>query len=895
MDENSQCQRLQTEGENTMTRLFRTSLLATLSILAGLAMLAATIALAAAAPGDGTALGQITRPDSQTVRLSGAGGVRPQLAGDTAPSAATAVLYIYRRDTAKAAEFKGLLETTGAFSVTTAAISIVMGMPDSNLGTFNMFMIADDTGSLNEWGASPADATVVARLVAAGKPIIGLGEGGYAFFGKAGSPTGWPNGWHGPMSDVYVGALTGSYFSSPNDLTALVPGAFPLYAAPVNEVAIYMAVAPTITPIGWEPRFVNQKPAPDHASLTRDDCFHLWGFSGGPSAMNDTGKKLFVNAATYMSTYQCTPPPQPPTVNCLTLVKTDAPPSGSSVNPGDSIQYTLTYTVTDDKQCATQRALLVDQLPANTVFVPGSASGGIVPGFGGTMVWDLGGLLQGAIGSKTFAASVLDTACNGSQFVTNTAQVKTNLGTYVSNETSHKVACPSITLPNQDPPYAEREIQVYPYPLVAGQPTRLSVGIDNNGATSQTITVTFQTSLGPNYFGIGLAFNDLVVAGNPRVVTIGPFSAAEVQVNWTPPVSGIHCIRVKIEGAGFTPIYTLSNLDVTEDLQPGVTDTLTFKVGNPTAATADVILVVDNTCPGWTATVSPTVALAVGPKSLDLRTVELRVTPPNPAVLGTGCHIDVQGWIGDKLIGGIRKLDVPPVHLTPGNPTWLEQEITTVPTVPVSGTVNQACVQLQNPLAITKTVTITYSEAVFGAGIGFTPFTAQSFALPPHSLATYCVNWTPLASTALHRCLLVTLHQAGFLDQRSQRNLDIAHLPPGSAPISVSIPIDIGNPLPYTSTITLDGRLIGLSGWMPAFTPAVPLVLGPGATQRFTLRLVPAVIAQTVSAVTAGPTTFGDVVRADVTLSLDGEPYSGFSVDLTPPLRMFLPLVLRTN
>ena len=43
-----------------------------------------------------------------------------------------------------------------------------------------------------------------------------------------------------------------------------------------------------------------------------------------------------------------------------------------------------------------------------------------------------------------------------------------------------------------------------------------------------------------------------------------------------------------------------------EDLRPGVTDELNFAVGNPTPAIATIQLVVDNTCPGWTAIVTPT-------------------------------------------------------------------------------------------------------------------------------------------------------------------------------------------------------------------------------------------------------------------------------------------------
>jgi hypothetical protein len=859
-------ERLQAEGEDKMNHLLRTSLRATIPVLAVLAMIAVTMTLAVAAP-----------------------GALPGLQEESSPAVpARSVLYIYRYDTAKAGEFEGLLEAGGLFSVTTTGIGAI----PTDVRVFDLFIVADDTGSLDAWGSPPAASDVISRLVAAQRPIIGLGEGGYAFFGKISSPIGWPHGWHGPQTSIYVSETLGTYFSSPNPLAAVFPGTSPLYVAPVNEVGIYKLAVPASTQlIGWEPRVVNQKPDPDHAPLGIDGCYHLWGFSDGPSTMNEVGKELFVNAATYMSVFQCPVPPttKPP---CLEIVKSSVPPSGSSVAPGGSITYTLTYTVGASQCAGFQQSLLVDQVPANTLFVPGSAGAGKTPNFEGALVWDLGFLTPTSSGSKTFKTSVLDTVCNGPQFITNTAQMRTPLGTYDSNVTSHKVTCPPIALPNQEPPYAEREIQVYPYPLVKGTATKLSVLVDNNSSASQTLTVTFQTS--PSQFGIGLDFIDLPVTGNPRVVTLPPHSTIELQVNWRPDVSGITCIQVKIEGAGFAPIYTLRNLDVTEDLKAGMPDILTFKVGNPTAASANITLVVDNTCPGWTATVSPTVLVGVGPNPTDFRTAELSVTPPSPAILGTGCHIDVQGWIGAKLIGGIRKLDVPPVHLTPSNPPWLEQEISTIPAVPVSGTVNQACVELQNPLAVSRVVTVTFSEADFGAGVGFTPFTTQVFTLPPNTIARYCVAWTPLPGGTRHRCLLVTLRQPGFLDQRSQLNVDIAPLPPGAPPVGWAVPFWVGNPLAYTSTITLGGKLIGLSGWTPAFTPALPLVLGPGARRLFTVTLAPALMAQGASAVAAGPGTFGDVVRLDVTLSLDGEPFGGLSIDLAP-LRVFLPLVLRSN
>ena len=64
-----------------------------------------------------------------------------------------------------------------------------------------------------------------------------------------------------------------------------------------------------------------------------------------------------------------------------------------------------------------------------------------------------------------------DTACRVG-IITNTAKLQTVIGTYpatfTSNTTTHKLDCPPVVPPNNDPPYAESEIQVYPYPLVTG-------------------------------------------------------------------------------------------------------------------------------------------------------------------------------------------------------------------------------------------------------------------------------------------------------------------------------------------------------------------------------------------------------------------------------------------
>jgi hypothetical protein len=193
-------------------------------------------------------------------------------------------------------------------------------------------------------------------------------------------------------------------------------------------------------------------------------------------------------------------------------------------------------------------------------------------------------------------------------------------------------------------------------------------------------------------------------------------------------------------------------------------------------------------------------------------------------------------------------------------------------------------------------VTVTFSEAVFGAGIGITPFTTQSFTLPPNSYAKYCVSWTPLPSSAMHRCLFVTLQQPGFRDQLSQRNIEIIRPPSGSSPVGLAIPVRLGNPLGYTATLALDWSLVGISGLAPAFTPMLPPSLGPGASSFFTLTLAPAAAgAASVGVAAGGPITYGDSVRLDVTLLLDGAPSGGFSVEIQSPLQVYLPLVARNQ
>jgi len=344
------------------------------------------------------------------------------------------------------------------------------------------------------------------------------------------------------------------------------------------------------------------------------------------------------------------------------------------------------------------------------------------------------------------------------------------------------------------------------------------------------------------------------------------------------------------------PLKTQSCLDNSEDFSNGGPNNLDFTVGNPTLATADITLVVDNTCPGWSAAITNPVGgvlSGVLANDTDLRTATLQVTPPSPAVLGSGCHIDVQAWIGSTLIGGIRKLDIPPVHLpTNITPPWEEPEIVFIPDPPRLGLPGQVCIELANPLGVSKTVTVHFDAADFGAGIGFTPIGTQNFILPPHSFNRYCIPWTPAAGGTLHRCILVTLSQAGYRDMHSQRNVDLIEVHGGLG--TLDVPFIVHNPDLVDHALGFDISVQGIDpAWMPVILDGLgnpgPATIMAGQTLELHLRIMnPMMVANPV----APPVNFqfGDTSQVSVGVLLDGQVLSGFTVVLTTP-KTYLPTI----
>lgn len=789
------------------------------------------------------------------------------------PGQSGKIAYVFRGNITDASSFYNLLVTNG-YTVTMVPLTDIL---TTDFSTFDLIMVADDTGSLDQWGTAGLTANQVNKIKAGGKPIIGLGEGGYAFFGRFPLFIGWPNGWHGPDDNT-----TNAGTPAATTIFGALSSPLTVYTSEVNAVAIYLGgagVPSDASPIG------NEVPETDHSNIILQRCQLLWGFSGNPSSMTGDGTTLFLHTVAYMRSFQCpSEVPVQPGV-CLQIVKDINIPAGTPVNPGDVIVYTISYTFSNDPACKLPReGRLTDYVPAGTMFVPGSASDGISPGPDGLLAWSI--TAASGTQTKTFKVQVGDNACNLGQ-VNNRATLEIpGIVPMTSAVVTRTVVCGPITLPNEGPMFAEGEVTIYPYPLLLGRASQIQVTLINNSTTAQNVTVEFQTS--PDNFGIGLTFNTFYTS----TLTV-PAMGKAIALGWLlPTASGHFCIQIKITGPNLpTPINTQRNLDVTESLQGGVPNTLEFKVGNPTSSTADVMLVVDNTCPGWTAVVNPAILKGMAPG--EVLTATLTVTPPNPVVLGSGCHIDVQGWIGDQLIGGFRKLDVPPVHL-PAHvvPSWAENEITFQPDPPVVGQPGQICVQLENPLPVAVTVAVEFQVADFGAGIPFTPLTTQNFNLPPMSINNYCVPWTPAVSGTLHRCVLITLQQDGYQDMTSQRNVNLQRIPL-SGLAGMDIPFVVGNPDLVPHNLMLVPTFFGLdSSWSVQFLTEAggmpPAMLQPGQMVMLHMMINNMTLGNTT--VAAPNTKYGAIVKIEVSEMLDGEQMGGFTIQLGN-LLSFLPLI----
>lgn len=197
-----------------------------------------------------------------------------------------------------ALEFESLLDGRG---YATDLISMA-DAGSTDFSNYTKILIGDNTGYLS-WGGTAAAAT---KINSYSKPIIGIGEGGYAFFGLSGSNLGYPKGWHGPEDTWVVTNPSHQVFNLPNDIALGVGDTVKVLTSPSNEVGIYAPSFPSgFNGLGRESVSTNH-----YGLALQDDKNFLWGFSAAPSQFTAVGKDLFINVVAY-------PVPEPETYTMM--------------------------------------------------------------------------------------------------------------------------------------------------------------------------------------------------------------------------------------------------------------------------------------------------------------------------------------------------------------------------------------------------------------------------------------------------------------------------------------------------------------------------------------------------------------------------------------------------
>jgi len=418
-----------------------------------------------------------------------------------------------------------------------------------------------------------------------------------------------------------------------------------------------------------------------------------------------------------------------------------------------------------------------------------------------------------------------------------------------------------------DPPYAEGEISIHPYPLRIGEPTEICVELYNPTPETQTIAVQFSWA----NFGIGLPFQPI---NGLREVTLPPYSMVRECIHWIPPVSDEICLQVELFLEGYPAQRSRRNYDVNEPLLPNVPHSRVFPVRNPSDEPKTITLELIPHLANWELELSqyelPNIPAG------EMRVITLTVTPPADMPPDGTPIVDVEARMDDELLGGFRKVFRPPVqlHVFP-DPLYAEREISVHPYPLATGEPSEICVELRNPTAMPQDATLYFSWAQFGIGLPFQPINGPRMVhLPPFSIVKECIHWVPEISG--QACLQVEMEMDGYHPQRSQLNLDVDE--PLEPEIMHSRFIDVRNPLDHTADIHL-GVIPHLPDWEISLSESVLENVGAGEVRSVVLAVTPTLDM---------PPDEHPVV--DVEAFMDGELIGGFRKIYRPAVPIHRPM-----
>jgi hypothetical protein len=188
------------------------------------------------------------------------------------------------------------LEARG-FDVEPVILGSSESMDASSLATYDLLLIDTFSGLLNSWTGDPTIVpTIVTAIEDSERPVVGLGEGGYAYFGTVGSPLGWPRGAHGSGLDSFV-------VVEPTHPSLMGPRNVEIAAGQVGVAAQGMAHVMIYVPDPVPPLQLVGRTGTNHYVVLIDGAgagSAMWGFHGMPSGYTDDGWNALANLMNYL-------------------------------------------------------------------------------------------------------------------------------------------------------------------------------------------------------------------------------------------------------------------------------------------------------------------------------------------------------------------------------------------------------------------------------------------------------------------------------------------------------------------------------------------------------------------------------------------------------------------
>jgi hypothetical protein len=200
-------------------------------------------------------------------------------------------VFLYDADSRTASEYKDLLDKYGLLTDLLAVSEI---NKSTDFSPYSLILIGPDTGNGEVWGKPPA----LERLAQTNKPVLGLGEGGFAYFGKRSLQIGYPNGQRASQGMLYLVNSHEPLYTSPYRPNILDGVILQTYDNPSPAVDVYLP-NPTgqVYLFGRDPDYKDS-----YYSLIQQGKYLLWGFDAPPSALSVDGQLSFINVVWYLAT-----------------------------------------------------------------------------------------------------------------------------------------------------------------------------------------------------------------------------------------------------------------------------------------------------------------------------------------------------------------------------------------------------------------------------------------------------------------------------------------------------------------------------------------------------------------------------------------------------------------